>query len=814
MKVLHSWLQKHIVEQLPSPKEIEEKLIMHAYEVEGVEHIGEDVVYDVKIIPDRSHDSLSHRGIAREIAALFRLTTKKNELSLPNSLETPSITAEVLDTLRCPNFGIIEINNIVIGPSPKWLVTALEALGQRSINNVVDATNYVMLDIGKPMHAFDISKLTGSKLVVRRATEGEGLTTLDNKEVKLTTNDLVIADAAFALSLAGIKGGKRAEVDSQTTSVVLESANFAGSMIRKTSARTGIKTDASKRFESGLTSEWTRESLAACALLIKEIAGSAETTISEITEIYPKPERNYAVGVSLGEANRLLGLSLSASDVADVFTRKGFAFEVVSPLQCVKELALGAVEKPYKRGASVLFDSPAAFDCSSLTAYVYSQSGIAIPRIAVDQFVYGYDRDGEVQIGDLVFANTGTVRTTDGSHYSQVLEKEIQEQAIRYESVEWMPGTKVLSGVDHVGIYVGDGKIVHATSSQGKVVIEDMKMSAQFANIVGIKYITAENEDRFVVRAPFERQDIRIKEDLIDEIGRMVGYGSTKETTHYEGLPVGNSHKRLYYGNQVRNLLVEQGFNEVMTYSFAEDGEVAIVNSVDPKRNKMRTSLTPGVRQALEKGMYYGPFLALNRIQIFEFGNVFTETESLHLAIGVYTKNKKEKKALHEVQDMCEHILSKLGASSEVIKSAILKDTKSISDDRVEDGMLVIEFDFDELLKALPEPVGYTSLLYAEHKEGHYQSLSVFPFISRDVAVFVPSGTDEKSLLQELTTLAGGLCVKSYQFDRFQKEGETQVSLGYRFVFQAFDRTLADADIETQMGHIYSTLTEKGYTTR
>lgn len=804
MKVLHSWLQKHIVEELPTPKEIEKKLVMHAYEVEGVEHIGEETVYDIKIIPDRSHDSLSHRGIAREIAALFKLTTKKSELRLPASLATPSVAAEVLDTLRCPNFGIIEIDNIVIGPSPKWLVHALETLGQRSINNVVDATNFVMLDMGKPMHAFDKSKITESKLVVRRAVDGEELTTLDNKEVKLTTNDLVIADASFALSIAGIKGGKRAEVDSQTTSVVLESANFVGSMIRKTSVRTGIKTDASKRFESGLTSEWTRESLIACAALIKEIAGGAETVISEITEIYPKPERNYVVGVSLGEVNRLLGLTLSVSEVADVFTRKGFPFEVVSPLEHAKKLALSVVEKPYKRGASVLFDSPDTFDCSSLTAYVCAQSGLAIPRIAVDQFVYGYDREGEVQVGDLVFANTGTVRTTSGSHYSQVLEKQVDEQAIRYSSVEWMPGTEVPSGVDHVGIYVGDGKIVHATSSQGKVVIEDMGTSAQFSNIVGIKYIATDTEDRFVVHVPFERQDIRIKEDLIDEVGRMVGYGATKETTHYEGLQVGNSHKRLYYGNQVRNLLVEQGFNEVMTYSFAEEGEVAIVNSVDPKRNKMRTSLTPGVHQALEKGMYYGPFLALDKIQIFELGNVCTNIETMHLAIGVYTKNKKERKLLAEY-------MAGLSLSVSKIIPAVSTQIPVVSE---KDGLVVYEYNFDELISSLPEPVGYEPLKYVEHKEAHYQTLSVFPFISRDVAVFVPSGIDEQSLLQELTTLAGELCVKSYQFDRFQKEGENQISLGYRFVFQAFDRTLTDADIEPQMNHIYSTLTGKGFTIR
>lgn len=804
MKVLHSWLQKHISEELPLPKEIEEKLVMHAYEVEGVEHIPGDVVYDIKIIPDRSHDSLSHRGIAREIAALFKLTRKESGYVLPDTVRAPQITAEIKDTTRCPNFGIIEIDNVVIGPSPKWLVTALEALGQRSINNVVDATNFVMLDMGKPMHAFDRAKITGSKLVVRRATEGEALTTLDNKEVQLTTSDLVIADASFALSLAGIKGGKRAEVDSQTTSVVLESANFTGSMIRKTSVRTGIKTDASKRFESGLTSEWTRESLIACAALIKEIAGSSNTVVSEITEIYPKPERNYTVGVSLKEVNHLLGLTLSSGDVADVFTRKSFAFESVSPLQRAKELVLAAVEKPYKRGASVLFDSPLTFDCSSLTAYVYAQVGYAIPRIAVDQFVYGYDRNGEIQVGDLVFANTGIVRTTTGSHYSQVLEKEVEEQAVRYSSVEWMPGTEVPLGVDHVGIYVGDGKIVHATSSQGKVVIEDMKTSTQFANVVGIKYIATDTEDRFVVRVPFERQDIRIKEDLIDEIGRMVGYGNTKETTHYEGLPVGNSHKRLYYGNQLRNLLVEQGFNEVMTYSFAEDGEVAIANSVDPKRNKMRTSLTPGVRQALEKGMYYGPFLALEKIQIFELGNVCTDTETMHLAIGVYTKNKKEKKLL------AEHMTT-LSQSLAIIMPIITSLVPVVTE---QDGLVVYEYNFDELVSSLPEPVGYTALKHVEHKEGHYQSLSVFPFISRDVAVFVPSGIDEKSLLQELTSLAGILCVKSYQFDRFQKEGENQVSLGYRFVFQAFDRTLADSDIESQMEQIYNALTKKGYAIR
>ena len=153
------------------------------------------------------------------------------------------------------------IIDIKIGPSPKWLKEKLESIGQKSINNVVDATNYVMFETGQPLHAFDADKISGKKIIVRQAEKGEKITTLDNETIELDENVLVIADAKSPLALAGIKGGKKAEITNKTKTIVLESANFNAALIRNISKKIGLRTDASSRFEYGIDPNLTQEAI-------------------------------------------------------------------------------------------------------------------------------------------------------------------------------------------------------------------------------------------------------------------------------------------------------------------------------------------------------------------------------------------------------------------------------------------------------------------------------------------------------------------------------------------------------------------------
>ncbi len=216
-----------------------------------------DVVFDLEITPNRP-DCLSHLGLARELAAWFRLPLQYPAIktgepvagapAVPHLLESVAVTAEA----DCPHYTAHVVAGVKIGPSPAWLQEALQAVGLRPINNVVDVTNFVLMETGQPLHAFDAKKIAGHRLCIRRAAEGEKLVTLDNKERVLTERMLVIADAEKPLVVAGIMGGANAEVDATTTDLVLESAFFKSTAIRATAKKLGLSSDSSYRFERGI----------------------------------------------------------------------------------------------------------------------------------------------------------------------------------------------------------------------------------------------------------------------------------------------------------------------------------------------------------------------------------------------------------------------------------------------------------------------------------------------------------------------------------------------------------------------------------
>jgi phenylalanyl-tRNA synthetase beta chain len=235
-----------------------------------------DTVFDIEITPNRP-DALSHLGIAREIAAWFRKDVRYPEIKFRN--ETQGFRGDILSEIRveapedCPLYVGIAIAGVKVGPSPAWMQERLKAVGLRPINNLVDVGNYVMLELGQPLHVFDARKIGGRKIVIRRAVDGEKLTTLDGKERALNSRMLVIADERNPLVVAGIMGGANAEVDDTTTDVVLEAAYFRPQSIRWTSKRLGLSSDSSYRFERGVDPHSTLEAAGRAVDLLLETAG-------------------------------------------------------------------------------------------------------------------------------------------------------------------------------------------------------------------------------------------------------------------------------------------------------------------------------------------------------------------------------------------------------------------------------------------------------------------------------------------------------------------------------------------------------------
>ncbi|MBP9717419.1 MAG: phenylalanine--tRNA ligase subunit beta [Candidatus Pacebacteria bacterium] len=331
------WLQTFFESTLPSAEVIGEKLTFHSSEIEEVVAVGEDTVFDIKILPDKSAWLLSHRGVAKELAVMLDLEIKNDPLATDVESLTQTDAVQVASTTpTCDYYSVVRISGVKVGESPAWLKTALEAIGQRSINNIVDATNYVMFNLGQPLHAFDAGKLTAKdgvhNITVRSAKDSEAFTSLTGEEYVLTTDDAVITDGHndTVLALAGVKGGVGSGVDKSTTDIILESAHFDRVATRLTSKRHKLQTDASKRYENGIDRTLAQYGLVAGANLIAQVAGGEVVGMrsvggGEITKRAP-------VSVSLTRINSVLGLTLTQAEVEAIIKRFGYEYTLANEM--------------------------------------------------------------------------------------------------------------------------------------------------------------------------------------------------------------------------------------------------------------------------------------------------------------------------------------------------------------------------------------------------------------------------------------------------------------------------------------------------
>jgi len=333
MLVVHNWLKEYVGESIPSAEEIEKLLTFHSFEIEGIETVAGHEVIDVDVLPNRSSDCLCHRGIARELATLLNTDLVNDPLAKEISLkETDGIEVEVADTHACPRFTASLMTGIKVKDSPQWLQDRLQALGQRPINNIVDATNYVMYAIGQPLHAYDADKfpqVDGKwKFSVRYAKEGEVVSLIaeggkdEDRDIVLTGTELLIVDKSSntPIGLAGVKGGRFAGIDASTTKIIIEAAHFDATLTRKTARGLGIVIDASKRFENECSRELPPYAQQEIIALITDIAGGAcEGTIDAYFEKKENPE----VMVRPNVVNALLGLSLETTEMISILKRTG-----------------------------------------------------------------------------------------------------------------------------------------------------------------------------------------------------------------------------------------------------------------------------------------------------------------------------------------------------------------------------------------------------------------------------------------------------------------------------------------------------------
>ena len=280
-------------------------------------------IFDFEITPNRP-DCLSIEGIGRETAISLNKEFKNprkniDELKVEDKKEIEGLKVDIEAPDLCYRYIARIVKNVKIGPSPEWMKRRLKACGVRSINNIVDITNYVMLEMGQPMHAFDINSIEGKHIIVRRAKKGEKIITLDEQERELDENNLVIADEKKAVAIAGVMGGLNSEIENDTETVVFESAVFYGGSVRKTAKKVGLRTEASSRFEKGLSAENALRAVNRAVELVEQL-GAGEVIDGKI-DVYPTKQKINKIKLDADKINQLLGTNISKQEMIDILEK-------------------------------------------------------------------------------------------------------------------------------------------------------------------------------------------------------------------------------------------------------------------------------------------------------------------------------------------------------------------------------------------------------------------------------------------------------------------------------------------------------------
>jgi phenylalanyl-tRNA synthetase beta chain len=322
MKVAYSWL-KEFVDVTAPPSDLRARLSLAGVAIDSVEESAAGPVLDAEITANRP-DCLGHYGLAREVAATYRLPVKPLEPKLNESSEkaASATRVEIESPELCGRYTARVLRGVKVQPSPDWLRRRLEAIGQNSINNVVDITNYVMFELGQPLHAFDLDKLAEHRIVVRRARPSEKIRTLDGTERTLGKDVCVIADASRAIAIAGVMGGADSEIGFSSRNILIESAWFDPISVRRTSKALGLRTEASYRFERGSDPEMAETASRRAAELIQQLAGGE--ILAGVVDVYPRREEPLAIELSRKELLRVMGADVPDRDIEGILGALGF----------------------------------------------------------------------------------------------------------------------------------------------------------------------------------------------------------------------------------------------------------------------------------------------------------------------------------------------------------------------------------------------------------------------------------------------------------------------------------------------------------
>jgi phenylalanyl-tRNA synthetase beta subunit len=537
-------------------------------------------------------------GLAREISANSAKPTQLVESTTMKVSYVEQSKVKISDEAECAHFVSVKLRVDNSSKSPQWLVDNLEGNGLRSINPVVDISNFVMLEYGQPSHSYDAAKLNGN-LSVRRAKKTESLPCLDGKTRQLTSEDLVIADNTQVVGLAGVIGGIATETNPNTKEIVLEVAVFDKTLVRRSAQRHGARTEASARFERGLPLPLQTLALERLLHLLREIC-KAEVIEGPFDQLYDWPWVQY-VGLRVKTAEKLLGMDLDEKVIIDGLRKRGFIAEHFS----LNAEAKKHIHKPYKYGARFRVDGEQAFDCSYLTERIYSKVGVMIGHTAAQQFESGMVVDeASLKPGDLMF-----------------VKDKMSDNKL----------AKARRGISHVGMYLGGSKVLEAKQSVGKVRVTSLSEFLKRKGYIGSRRYIESFNHIIAVEVPWWRADVRLEEDLVEEAAKIVGYEKMPETLSLLPPTQTSDHQQLIRLLELKKQLAAIGAQEVVTYSFVsqEDlklvgGDVSkaleVVNPLQKEQALIRTEVLPSHLQVVrnnQSDLEQSVFFEITKLQIW-----------------------------------------------------------------------------------------------------------------------------------------------------------------------------------------------------
>jgi phenylalanyl-tRNA synthetase beta chain len=403
--------------------------------------LNDDYMYEIGLTPNRA-DAASHLGTARDVAAFLKLTIKKPDVSAFKVANHNLDIEVVVKSPAAPRYSGLTMTGLEVKESPQWLKERLAVIGVRSINNIVDVTNYVLHELGQPLHAFDADKITGNKVIVNTWPEGTVFTTLDDAERKLTADDLMISNTEEPMCIAGVFGGAKSGVSASTTKIFLESAYFNAVSVRKTSKRFGLKTDASFRFERGTDPDMTVFALKRAALLIQQVAGGEVS--SEITDIYPAPVAPFNVEVTYHNIHRLIGKEIAHDEIRAII--KALDIQIVNET----EEGLSLKVPPYR------VDVTRDVDVIEEILRIYGYNNIEIPtqiRASLNNTIRPEKDTVQNAISDWLSANgfneTLSNSLTKSSYYENT-DKLVKILNPLSSDLDVMRGTMLYSGLEAI----------------------------------------------------------------------------------------------------------------------------------------------------------------------------------------------------------------------------------------------------------------------------------------------------------------------------------------------------------------------------